>query len=48
METGIKANGGDYDACVVAIQGTANLLGSSNWNIDLNDKIGTYGFIIPH
>lgn len=48
VETGIKANGGDYDACVVAIQGTANLLGSSNWNIDLNDKIGTYGFIIPH
>lgn len=45
-ETGLKANNLEKDACIVRIEGSANILGSSTWDINFNDKIGLNGFIV--
>lgn len=48
VETGLKANSGECDACVMEIEGHANYLGTSNWCIDFEDKIALNGFIVYH
>ncbi|KAG0671261.1 hypothetical protein C6P40_003917 [Pichia californica] len=48
VETGLKANAGEKDACVVEIEGKANILGTSSWIVDFEDKIGLEGFVIGH
>lgn len=48
IETGLKANAGEKNACIVEIEGHANILGTSNWTVDFEDRIGSEGFVISH
>lgn len=48
VESEIKANNNEKDACIVQIEGSANTLGVSTWKLDFEDVIGTEGFIISH
>lgn len=48
VETGLKANAGEKDACVVEIEGQANVLGTSSWVVDFEDEIGLEGFVVGH
>lgn len=48
VETGLKANAGEQDACIVEIEGHANVLGTTTWTIDFEDGIGLEGFVIAH
>lgn len=48
MRTGLKANNNEKDACIVEIEGSACVMGTSSWILDFEDKIGLNGFIIAH
>ena len=47
-EIDLKANKGERDAVIVSIEGTAHIMGTSTWSIDLQDTIGLNGFIVSH
>lgn len=48
IETGLKANGGENDACIIEIEGHANIMGTSTWNLDFEDTVSLNGFIVCH
>ncbi|ODQ48386.1 hypothetical protein PICMEDRAFT_70028 [Pichia membranifaciens NRRL Y-2026] len=48
VESGIKAHAGEHDACIVEIEGQANVLGTTSWTVDFEDQIGLEGFVIAH
>lgn len=47
-KTGLKANNNERDACIIEIEGNANILGTSSWNLDFEDEIALNGFVVAH
>ncbi|ODV84812.1 hypothetical protein CANARDRAFT_28954 [[Candida] arabinofermentans NRRL YB-2248] len=46
VQSDIKVNNKEYNACIVQIEGHANVLGTANWFIDPADTIAAEGFVI--